>query len=71
MSSWQSFIVAWVAAQCFPAVSADPTPENIISAGLLLLAVCAVFISLNITCNGVKKWLSRVSAPSGCLRTDP
>lgn len=71
MSSWQSFLLAWVSAQCLPAVAAEPTPGNIIDAAVFLVGLVVVCIGFNAIVSGCRSLLERAFSPIGQLRTDP
>jgi len=47
MTPWQSFFLAWVAAQILPALLSDPEPENLVGVSLFLGSIVSGFMGLN------------------------
>lgn len=58
MSAWQSFIVAWVAAQLIPVVLEEPNFLVLLGAAELIAAFVAFFSGLNL----IQAWLHEVLA---------
>lgn len=71
MSSWQSFLLAWAAAQSVPAVAADPTPENVIYTAVFLASLAAAFAGINAVIAGCRALFQQASGIPRRLRTEP
>lgn len=61
MTSWQSFFLAWVAAQILPALLSDPEPGNMMGVGLFLGSLISAFWGLN----SLASWVGALLRGSG------
>lgn len=47
MAPWQSFILAWFAAQVLPVLVEEPSLENFLAIGSFLISLLTLFAGLN------------------------